>query len=243
MDSKYHNIAKEIDSQSKAFGIYLRDFLLGKEIWEKLMEISSQSEVYIFSGVIRNFLLGYIENRDLDIVIRHIKDIKLSRDLFSLLAIKKNSFGGYKIRIDNLTIDVWGLEDTWGIVKERKAPTPQELIKTAFFNFSAIVYDVTNSRFIYSDDFCRFMKTKVLDVVYPVNPNIPLCIVSTLYYIEKYNLWLSYKLCRWIAEHYKRNLDFVSAQKRHFGKPQFTNEEIEQFAQFCKKTSNLPKFR
>lgn len=235
MDNRYHDIAERIDGQAGAFGLYLQEFVLGGEAWGVLRKIAAQSDVYIFSGVIRNFLLGYLDNRDLDIVIRNIEDLTLPKRLLSLLSIRRNSFGGFKLRMNHLTIDAWGLENTWGIVKEGKVVSPDSLIDTAFFNFSAIVYDVGDSCFIYKDDFCRFMRTHVLDVVYPENPNVTLCIVNTLYYLRKYQLDLSLKLCHWIVGHYQKRLDFDSVQLRHFGTIEFSEKEIASFVSFCRR--------
>ena len=76
MVKKYkYNIELEIEQQNLSFKRYIQMFLLDYKSWELLLQISRQTDVYIFSGVIRNFLLGYIENRDLDIVIRNINSI------------------------------------------------------------------------------------------------------------------------------------------------------------------------
>lgn len=69
-------LESEIDKQSMSFKYYLKDFMLTKESWQLLLYISNQTDVYIFSGVIRNFLLGYVYNRDLDIVNKKYKQFK-----------------------------------------------------------------------------------------------------------------------------------------------------------------------
>ena len=63
-------LERNIDEQNMSFRRYLKDFLLTEESWRLLLDISNQTDVYIFSGVIRNFLLGYAYNRDLDIVVK-----------------------------------------------------------------------------------------------------------------------------------------------------------------------------
>ena len=77
MDRRFDNIGDSISKQNRSFKNYLKDFLLDSDSWNLLTLISKQTNVYIFSGVIRNFLLGYLENRDLDIVIDNIDDISI----------------------------------------------------------------------------------------------------------------------------------------------------------------------
>lgn len=78
MDRKFDYILeRSINEQNMSFKYYLRDFMLTKDSWQLLLYISSQTDVYIFSGVIRNFLLGYVYNRDLDIVVKNINRLKL----------------------------------------------------------------------------------------------------------------------------------------------------------------------
>ena len=95
---------------------------------------------------------------------------------------KRNSFKGIKIKDKNgLIIDAWILHDTWGIKnKGIKNPTPESLLQTVFFNFSAIAYDLRNRKFIYDNTFVDFLKTRIIDIVYEENSSLsfqffPLC--------------------------------------------------------------------
>ena len=99
MDSEYNNIKQKIDQQAYSFKIYLKEFLLDQKTWELLNLIALQTDIYIFSGVIRNFLLGYLENRDLDIVVRNIDKLILPKKYWNHIQLEKNSFGGYKVKI------------------------------------------------------------------------------------------------------------------------------------------------
>ena len=137
MDSEYNNIKQKIDQQAYSFKIYLKEFLLDQKTWELLNLIALQTDIYIFSGVIRNFLLGYLENRDLDIVVRNIDKLILPKKYWNHIQLEKNSFGGYKVKIGQLTVDAWDIKNTWGVQKLQLRDTPYSLINTAFFNFSA----------------------------------------------------------------------------------------------------------
>jgi hypothetical protein len=216
---RYYLLRKNIDRQCFSFDLYLSTFFpLG--IIRLMDELAKQSHVYIFSGVIKNFLLGFLEHRDLDLVVSHKH--KLSFHIGKLLGlglseIKRNKFNGVKLVLDNMEVDIWRIEDTMGIVDMRLFPTPENLLKTCFFNFSSIVYDYNNSRFIYGEDFCKFLLTRELDVIYEKNPFVESCIVSTFYYAEKYELSVSKKLCDWIRFHYEEGMDFQKVQQKRFG--------------------------
>lgn len=89
MDSEYNNIKQKIDQQAYSFKIYLKEFLLDQKTWELLNLIALQTDIYIFSGVIRNFLLGYLENRDLDIVVRNIDKLILPKNYWNHIQLEK----------------------------------------------------------------------------------------------------------------------------------------------------------
>ena len=236
MDNKYLEIAKGIKEQAKSFKLYLKDFVLDGYSWNIIEEVAATTKVYIFSGVIRNFFLGYWQNRDLDIVVENINNIKLSKNILRNTIIRKNKFGGFKIELDKLVVDVWDIKKTWGLVQEKKNPIPEELIKTVFFNFSAIVYDFNDTKFIFDNVFCDFLHTNMLKVIYPLNLDIALCIVNTMYYCQKYGFTISTQLCEWIINNAPlvNECDYILTQKRHFGKIKFSIDEISYFLAWCR---------
>lgn len=243
MDKKFdYIIERNISEQNSSFKLFLKEFLLDQESWWLLLQISNQTNVYVFSGVIRNFLLGYSENRDLDIVVKHLDKIVIPTINQRKIQIKKNSFGGYKLKIGMLNVDVWDIEKTWGIQNMRLSSTPYSLIKTAFFNFSAIVYDFNRGRFIYDKCFVDFYKTHAMDIQYKENPNIPLCIVNSFYYALKYSFSIKYELCKWIVNNYNENIDFREIQLRHFHNVIFDAEKVYELVSICSKSlSTLEK--
>lgn len=233
---RYFLLRKVIDKQSDSFYLYLNTFF-PQGIIGLLEELSMQTDLYIFSGVIKNFLLGFLEHRDLDLVINHTRKLQIHlgklREL-GLTEIKRNKFDGVKLMLDDMEVDIWRLEDTKGIVEQSLEPTPENLIRTSFFNFSAIVYDFNYGKFIYGEDFCRFLLRRELDVVYEENPFVESCIVSTIYYAEKYELSIGKKLCHWIVTHYDIDMDFKKVQIRRFGRKNYSNSEIMNFVQILK---------
>ncbi len=233
MDRKFNNIDEKINGQAKSFKFFLECFINEKELWGFLCDIAKLTDVYIFSGVIRNFLLGESLNRDIDIVICGIDRIKLTIESLSGFEIRQNSFGGYKLNSCCIDVDIWGLENTWTIATKNLRRNPYTLVNTAFFNFSSIVYDFNKQRFIYNDKFVDFYTNKTIDVVNPLNPDKALCIVNTMYYSIKYNLGIRYDLCKWIVDNYRSEYDYLGTQRRHFRKIIFTENQINRFYTFC----------
>lgn len=224
-------IAHSIHLQEKSFDLFIKDFVLDEEGWLALNNLTHNDHVYILSGIIRDFLTGDFDGvRDFDCVLLkgNIKNAEvihyLRRSTYSF-----NSFGGLKIRRPHEIIDIWRMADTWGIRKQGLTITPEALIKSVFFNFSAIVYDFNNKKFIFDECFCRFLATNTMDVVYSENPNIPLCLVNVLYYKNKYGYNVSPKLKRWIKTHYDPNMDFETVQVKHFGVKFFHDSNIQEF--------------
>ena len=237
MDNKYTNL---IDCQAGSFKYFLQE-CLSKEMRNILNIISKKTEVYVFSGIIRNYFLGETSFRDLDIVVGDVECvIDTINAVDSHVEFRINSFGGVKVKIQNLTIDLWGLENTWGIRKDNMSLTPMSLLKTAFFNFSAIVFDYNKSKFYYNDAFVCFLENRMMDVVYVDNPNIPLCIVNSCYYREKYGFGLSLKLCKWIFDNYvslrsnlKAEFNFDEVQMKHFSKVVISFKDLKDFVLLC----------
>lgn len=224
-------IKEQIIAQENAFYYFIKTFVLDDESWKLLNALASHEQVYVLSGIIRDFLTGEYEGvRDFDCVLVHgnIKDVDIIQFLRKSER-KVNSFGGIKIKRPGEVIDIWRLADTWGIKKQNIAPSTTALLDSVFFNFSAILYDFNNKKFIFNERFCQFLSTKTMDIVYPENPNIPLCLVNVLYYHLRYGYNVSLKLAKWIKQHYSKGDDLEEVQIKHFGYLLFANDYIEDF--------------
>lgn len=236
-------IAHQIRLQEKSFYIFIKDFVLDNEGWKTLNKLACKDNVYVLSGIIRDFLTGDFDGaRDFDCVLLRgsIKDAEVLHYLRGS-TYSFNSFGGLKIRRPHEVIDIWRISDTWGIRMQGLETTPESLIKSVFFNFSAIVYDFNNKRFIFDDCFCNFLLTKTMDVVYSENPNVPLCLVNILFYKQKYGYNMSLRLKRWIKKHYDSSIDFTDIQKRHFGYEIFDNDYIKKIFYILTKDTKMYK--
>jgi hypothetical protein len=221
-------LREEVEKSTVNFNQYLTNNIEADAL-NFLYEVSKHTEGYIFSGLIRNFFLGNETIRDVDIVLA--SDIELEK-LYPNYKFKRNSFGGYKIEINNTKIDIWILEDTWALQYQKSFDFNFDLDKyipnTAFFNFSSIIFSLTENRFHFTTDFLRFLRDKKVDLVYLPNANYHLCVINTFYYTDTYYLGIGEKLRRFIIKFYKSNFEkYEEIQLKHFGKILYDTEEIK----------------
>lgn len=231
---RYSDIRQTINSQALSFGLYIDHRIRQAGISHLFHFVAERGDVYVFSGIIRNFLLGYLENRDIDFVISLHETLNIPIRLLRGTTITKNKFGGVKIQKNGFSIDVWNIDSTWSVDARKSIYTPHSLLKTAFFNFSSIVYDYHKKRFMYDDSFCRFKEKNIVDVVNVDNPFPSACVVSTLHYAATYEFEIGDKLRRWIVKHYDQSADFVNIQKRRYGTVLYDHSIIDEFVKACK---------
>lgn len=187
-------------------------------------ELNEYHTTYLFSGILRNYFLEYYgKPRDLDIVIsRKSSYTNLEEILKKYGAYKLNAFGGFKLTIKDLSIDIWHIEDTWGIkngyVKIINNSFEKAVLKSTFFNFSSILYDFYNNKFIYDNSFKEFYETKTVKIVLEENINYILCLINIIYYAEKYQLNLSLNIRKFFVKRFcnYNKIDFDEIQMKHF---------------------------
>ncbi|MER1823168.1 hypothetical protein KC982_18395, partial [Proteus mirabilis] len=107
-----------INTQANTFNDYLADRFpkFAKQIINVLLE--EKNDVFLFSGIIRDYFLykdksSNFNVRDIDIV---VSDIDKFHSIFkNKIQYKKNSFGGLKLYFNDINIDVWQANLTWGL--------------------------------------------------------------------------------------------------------------------------------
>ncbi len=227
-------IEEFVESKNEEFLIYLQK-VVPTSIFKIIMQISETNNVYVFSGIIRDYFLGRAEIRDIDIVIE--KPINIGK-YFENCKIEKNNFGGYKIYCCEIIIDLWYAKDSWAYKVQSvfDFDIGKYIFKTAYFNFSAILYFINEKKFYYSKHFLRFLQNKEIDIVFLANKSYDLCIINTIYYSKKYNLKISKALAKEIVNDYLlKKHEFDSVQMKHFGKIKYNLHEIDTFIQNIKK--------
>ena len=228
MDKRITKLQDNIKKSSNDFYYHLRN-ILGSEVTQIVDHLACQTQVFIFSGIIRDYFLKENSVRDVDLVLEKKIDIE---NLLTENHFIKNSFGGYKVAFETISLDVWFLQDTWAYKNEKVFDFyfAVGIPYTAFFNASAIVYDYNNREFYFTKKFLQFLRDKELNIMYEPNPNYDLCIINTLNYKNKYKVRISKKLSNLVIDlHNRRQHEYNQVQQRHFGRIIYTESDIQSF--------------
>lgn len=229
MAKKLVEIESNVHKRSNDFYKYLL-CKFSNDVLDIINIIKTETNIYLFSGVIRNYFINkrFEGLRDIDFLIEDDLDLTI---MFPKYEISKNNFGGYKIHTTNNTIDIWAIKNTWALNYGQlkiKYSQLDYLPNTTFFNFSSILYSLNNKEFIVGKPFLRFLRDKELDIVMEQNPFPSLCIVNSFYYSDKYSLKMSGKLKKYILKNFEQNnLDYTNIQLKHFGRVMYSSDDIK----------------
>lgn len=229
-------MALDLNKNNKTFKEYFHT-IINSRVEAFINELNENHITYLFSGILRNYFLNIYEKpRDLDIIISKKKTFS---NLISILdkygKYKLNAFGGFKININGLSVDIWHIEDTWAIknnfVKTDNESIEESVLKSTFFNFSSILYNFKEEKFIYNQIFEDFYKSKTIEIVLENNLSELLCLINIIYYAEKYELNLSNKTKQYFINgfknHSKKNFDDI--QLKHFNSIKYDYSLLNNF--------------
>lgn len=229
MAKKLTKIKENISEESEMFYNHLRS-ITDNMVTEIIDTLIKHTNVFVFSGIIRDFFLDPNKKdfRDVDLIIEDDIEIEV---IFYNLNIKKNNFGGYKVQNKNTTIDLWVINKTWGLNNGQLSfafDVLNTLPKTTFFNFSSILFHINKKEFIVGIDFIRFLRDKKIEIVSELNPFPELCIVNTIYYKDKLNLPLGKKLKNYLFQNFEYNKNKLdTVQIKHFKCVKYSVEYIQ----------------
>lgn len=111
------------------------------------------SNIYLLGGSIKDLLLGN-SPRDIDIIVLcdNDREIKSLIEKYKIEYVK-NHFNGYKLKYNNLEIDIWNTNDFYKCIQ---------------YNFDGLFYDIKNKIFL-PFGFYDTLESKNLK---EINPNI-----------------------------------------------------------------------
>ena len=112
-----------------------------------LFQILTEGTAYIIGGYVRDVIENK-ENRDLDIVV-DIPNERLRNIVESENCEKRyNRMGGAKLILKNINVDIWSFDNNWafknGLVKLNEKEKLNSLAKGCFYNYDALVVNVSN---------------------------------------------------------------------------------------------------
>ena len=209
---------------------HLRRLFIKNSVLQELVEnLNKNGEVFLLGGAVRDIITN-TSPRDYDFVV----DLKKEplEEIVSNFNHRKNSFGGYKIFIEDMMVDVWSLENTWAFKKGLIPASPQNLPYTVFFNINSVAVDLTNKK-TYIGKFAEALDSKVLDIVLEKNPLPELCVLRAFVFQEFKDIKFSSKLeefiTRWKVAA-KNPLEKLSiAQRKHYGREMLSSEQIKNY--------------
>lgn len=222
--------SKVINLRACEFKGYLKE-IVGSYNYLLLNKLSKEVDIFIFSGIIKDFILGYhIAARDIDITFRGRLKRRWETIANHRFRIITNRFGGYKLLSDEcITLDVWDIEKTYGIKHKSDTTNPNELLNTVFFNFTSVVYDFSEEKFIYDEKFLDFLENRTIEIVNSENPDPELCFVNIYHNVKKYGIELGTSVKEWAVEYFQEDLYFDQVQERHFHTQLYSQIELLNF--------------
>lgn len=221
---------KVIDNRGCEFKDYLKE-IVGSYNYTLLDKLSKEVDVYIFSGIIKDFLLGYrIAARDIDITFRGKLKKRWEVIANHKFKIITNRFGGFKLLSeDSISVDIWNIENTYGIKNKIDSASPYDLLNIVFFNFTSVVYDFSKEKFIYDERFLDFLENRTIEIVNIENPDLELCFVNIYHNVKKYGIGLGRSVKNWALEFFREDLYFNHVQEKHFHTQLYSQIELLNF--------------
>jgi hypothetical protein len=195
--------------KESTFRIWLKG-ITPAEIWQGFQDLNltPYNDVWLFSGAIRNYWLGYrdpADIKDLDWVVQNRQPLPFYKD--SSTPAESNAFGGTKVTVNGISNDIWFLNDSWAFrkIKEMRPVQPSEhninnLLKTVMFNSQAIAYSLATDQFVVDEKFLEFIQTRTLDIVWATNPAKEQRARDAIRLMHKYHLTWSDRLTKFVAE-------------------------------------------
>lgn len=191
MRSAPHDTSELIDRIEK----YLRTEGPGAEARELIERLSAIGEVGIFGGMVRDFARGKDEDFSSDIDIVVDVDAEKLNGIFEGFRVRRNRFGGYRLRKKEATFDVWTLSNTWAIKQGLvSASSLADLTKTTFFDWDAAVYVPRTHMLHCSEDYLERIHSGMVKINLEPNPNPLGAIARTLRLLLDWNVRLSPEL-------------------------------------------------
>ena len=218
----------EANDQSDMQEIQLRlaKFVRSRAKWfEPFVELADGQSLGLFGGLIRDLMFPNLfrEPRDIDIVVESL-DFDDFETKFHSVIKRKTRFGGYKLEIDNVEIDVWPLNATWGFKKTGLRPSFNNLPKTTFLNVEAVVAVFDDVELFSADvlesGFFDGMTSKILRINLRENPFPTLNAIRSLITAAKLEFAMDRNLAEFILTTLANvsNHELSEIQVSHYGR-------------------------
>lgn len=157
-----------------------------------LLDIFVEGTAYLIGGYFRDFLLKR-KSRDLDIIVDLPHPELIEKIINSGIHYEINRHKGIKLKLENIEIDIWSLENNWAfrekLVKLNQDDKLLSIVKGCFYNYDALAINLHTFNFNiqYFNEFVSMGTLDILQekVLYKkLNPTIEANILRA-FYIQK----------------------------------------------------------
>jgi hypothetical protein len=197
-----------------------------------LHTLNDYGELILVGGAVRDF--AYQKSpRDLDIIIN--STISNFDKAFENYSYQKNRFGGYKVFLNDIELDVWSIQNNWAFRERILKPHVDNIPKGTFYNFDAISINL-NTAEVYADNFIESIIDNRLDITLEddyisLNPTPEVNIMRALVIKKYWGLSFSNKVVKYINDWVtKVDLPYellIQAEIKHYGIRKLTIEDYK----------------
>lgn len=187
-----------------------------------LTRLEMCGEVILIGGAIRDVCHCYLP-RDFDFIVKTKQE---HLDIFlSNYPAKKNRFGGYKVNLDSVEIDIWTMESHWPFKEGFFECKEDNISKSVFFNLDALVYNLSTGHYNV-EHYNEAIEKNELSIMYSeedmfLNPQPEQNIVKAILLNEKCKINISDSTKVFIEETLNEDKDIYDkmkiAQEKHYG--------------------------
>lgn len=201
---------------------------------EALWYIAPGWAAALFGGAARDILLEGKSAcpRDLDVVTIGPSLQQLREAL--PFPTTRNTFGGLKLEIHGVSVDIWPLENTQAFKKHPlgRPATFADLMPTTMFNFEAVVMELSHEAKVHDGGFNECMRTRTLELQNPEVVSPALCIIRACVFAMRFQLTWGPKLQAYSLQELPKldakTLDRV--QRNYYGQIKVPGQYILQLA-------------
>jgi len=182
--------------------------------------------------------------RDLDLVFDD-EHFGYFESAFEHCLERRNSYGGLRLRINDMAVDAWPLSATWafreGLVKN---PSFEKLPSTTFLNIDGVIVEAVAPRFkkrrVYEAGFFAGWNERTLDINLRENPHPGICVARTFHISKRYGFKVSHRLSMylWQVLVTRPLAEVETAQASHYGRVEFGADQLGRIRQRLEKHLN-----
>lgn len=223
----------------QGFYLHFSNQMKSERFMDFFYELFLFGSAYAVGGYFRDFMFSQ-KSRDIDIITDISNDLLKSLVVNSQVIYDVNRYGGIKIKLNSLEIDIWTIENNWAfknnLVKLNDNDKLNSIAKGCFYNFDALVINLYTYDFNlrYFNDCIEKKELNILQeqpIYKNLNPSVEANIIRAIHLSKNYNLDFSkstieYLIAKigYIEDKYSNSLERLIEIKNQYSKYQFITE-------------------